>query len=125
MSKTATGVEVYSTNGAQKLAVPQPSAVVPQEPTEPEIKEEDLFDPPNAVVPQGTKCKRRTCEGAYEGPESYESECVYHPGEPIFHEGSKGWTCCPRKVLEFEEFLKLKGCKTGKHRFTDLAKVLF
>lgn len=35
----------------------------------------------------------------------------------------KGWTCCSRKVLEFEEFLKIPGCKKGKHRFTDVKPV--
>ena len=23
---------------------------------------------------------------------------------PIFHEGSKGYSCCKRRVLEFEEY---------------------
>lgn len=23
---------------------------------------------------------------------------------PIFHEGSKGYTCCKRRVLEFDEY---------------------
>ena len=45
----------------------------------------------------------------------------FHPGQPIFHEGSKGWSCCTRRVLEFDEFLKIKGCKTGKHRYLDAA----
>jgi hypothetical protein len=25
--------------------------------------------------------------------------------------------CCKRRVLEFEEFLKIEGCKKGKHLF--------
>jgi len=41
----------------------------------------------------------------------HEEECVYHPGVPLFHEGSKGWTCCKRRVLEFDEFMKIEGCK--------------
>ncbi|ORZ10570.1 HSP20-like chaperone [Absidia repens] len=53
--------------------------------------------PPTVV---GTTCRRRGCG----------SMCHYHPGAPVFHEGSKGWSCCPRKVLEFDEFLKIKGC---------------
>ena len=47
---------------------------------------------------------------------------------PIFHEGSKGYSCCKRKVLEFDEylpkftvtkgrFLKISGCTTSAHRF--------
>jgi len=49
-----------------------------------------------------------------DGPQA---ECNYHPGAPIFHEGSKGWSCCSRKVLDFEEFLKIKGCHIDNHLF--------
>ena len=31
---------------------------------------------------------------------------------------SKGYLCCKRRVLEFDEFLKIGGCKTGKHLFS-------
>jgi hypothetical protein len=48
---------------------------------------------------------------------------VYHPGVPLFHEGSKGWTCCKRRVLEFDEFMKIEGCKTKKrHLFVGKSK---
>ncbi|WFC95396.1 hypothetical protein MBRA1_002044 [Malassezia brasiliensis] len=26
---------------------------------------------------------------------------------PIFHEGSKGYTCCKRRVLDFDDFLQI------------------
>lgn len=79
-----------------------------------------LNDPEDAVVTDGTVCKRQGCKTAYKkGLET--SECYYHKGQPIFHEGSKGWTCCGRKYLEFSEFLKVKGCqKASKHRFLDV-----
>lgn len=35
----------------------------------------------------------------------------------MFHEGSKGYLCCKPRVLEFDQFLKIAGCKTGKHLF--------
>lgn len=36
----------------------------------------------------------------------------------MFHEGSKGWTCCKRRVLEFEEFMRIEGCRQkDKHLF--------
>ena len=45
-------------------------------------------------------------------------ECIHHPGQALFHEGSKGWTCCKRRVLEFDEFMKIEGCKRkNKHLF--------
>lgn len=37
--------------------------------------------------------------------------------QPIFHEGSKGYLCCKRRVLEFDDFLKIPGCTKGKHLF--------
>ena len=40
-----------------------------------------------------------------------DQKCVYHPGQALFHEGSKGWTCCKKRVLEFDEFMKIPGCK--------------
>ena len=29
----------------------------------------------------------------------------------------QGYLCCKRRVLEFDEFLKIQGCKTGRHVF--------
>ena len=50
-------------------------------------------------------------------------ECVYHPGQALFHEGSKGWTCCKRRVLEFDEFMKIPGCATkDRHLFVGKKK---
>lgn len=45
----------------------------------------------------------------------------HHPGVPLFHEGSKGYTCC-KMVGDFDEFLKMPGCKKGKHRFLETKK---
>ncbi|PCH38141.1 chord-domain-containing protein [Wolfiporia cocos MD-104 SS10] len=92
--------------------VPLPSVEVVEE-------EEDL----SAPVPPGTKCRHNGCQTVFEsdaenrvgdGPGTV---CTYHPKAPIFHEGSKGYLCCKRRVLEFDEFLKIQGCKTGRHVF--------
>ena len=48
---------------------------------------------------------------------------MHHPGQPVFHEGSKGWSCCKRRVLEFDEFLRIPGCKEKtRHLFVGQAK---
>jgi len=48
---------------------------------------------------------------------------VFHPGVPIFHEGSKGYTCCKRRVLEFDEFMRIEGCTTkNRHLFIGSGK---
>ncbi|EGC38410.1 hypothetical protein DICPUDRAFT_148893 [Dictyostelium purpureum] len=81
----------------------------------PEYVEEN--DPEDAVIPEGAQCCRNSCKAFYKDESSRTEECHYHPGEPVFHEGSKGWSCCKPKAAIFEEFLKIKGCKTGKHKF--------
>ncbi|KAI9032308.1 hypothetical protein DFJ74DRAFT_654035 [Hyaloraphidium curvatum] len=114
-------VEVYS--AGPEPAKPAPSSVdtPPPAPADAGPKEEDLNDPPDAEIPSGAKCKRRGCGKEYAGPESRAEECQFHPGVAIFHEGSKGYLCCTRRVLEFDQFLKLPGCKKGLHRFLDAA----
>ncbi|KAI8905962.1 chord-domain-containing protein, partial [Gorgonomyces haynaldii] len=94
--------------------------VVENKKEEPQIKEEELFDDPKAQIEPNAPCKRRGCNKNYQDETSRTQECVYHPGQPLFHEGSKGYTCCNRKVLEFDEFLKIPGCTTGVHRFTNV-----
>ncbi|KAK5134125.1 hypothetical protein LTR08_006900 [Meristemomyces frigidus] len=80
---------------------------------------EDEDDDPDVAVPAGATCKRRGCGSTYPAGAPREGEqCVHHPGQALFHEGSKGWTCCKKRVLEFDEFMKLPGCHTReKHLF--------
>ncbi|KAJ1916837.1 hypothetical protein IWQ60_007978 [Tieghemiomyces parasiticus] len=90
---------------------------------------EEVGDAEGVEIPPGTACRHRGCgyhyesEAASRGNDSPAATCVYHPGAPIFHEGSKGWSCCKRRVLEFDEFLKIRGCKEGRHVFTDKGMV--
>ncbi|KAG2217335.1 hypothetical protein INT45_009092 [Circinella minor] len=117
---TKEGVEVYGQQPQSQSPV-VPKATTPAVETEKkeEIEEED--DESITVAP-GTACKRKGCGKQYKDDATSrghgaEAKCVYHPGTPIFHEGSKGWSCCKRRVLEFDEFLKIQGCKEGKHLF--------
>ncbi|KAK7203068.1 HSP20-like chaperone [Myxozyma melibiosi] len=117
------GKEVYgapvpqkSEEGGAPAAVPQ--AVKPTQQTINETKKVDLAlldDPEDAQIPLGAKCKRNGCSVTFDG--SNRDGCVFHPGTAIFHDASKGWSCCKRRVLEFDEFLKIPGCKTGKHLY--------
>jgi hypothetical protein len=73
---------------------------------------EEDSDADDMTFEEGVTCKRRGCGKSYsKSIPRADEKCVYHPGVPIFHEGSKGWTCCKRRVLEFEEFLRIEGCK--------------
>ncbi|KAF9425942.1 hypothetical protein BGZ94_007082 [Podila epigama] len=120
------GTEVYGTTtpaAAPVVAAPAPTPVVaPAAPVVEEEEEDDLLVP----VPVGKTCKRLGCGKTFVSEAESRGDnvtCQYHPGTPIFHEGSKGWSCCPRKVLEFDEFLKLKGCRTtNQHLFVGAAK---
>ena len=41
-------------------------------------------------------------EQTYADESSNDTECVYHPGQPVFHEGLKFWTCCQRRTTDFQ-----------------------
>ncbi|KAK4999666.1 hypothetical protein LTR66_001351 [Elasticomyces elasticus] len=104
---------------AAETALPPPAARVPQaqisRPSPAPAPPEEEFDDPDATVPTGAACRRRGCGASYaSGSDRTSENCVHHPGQALFHEGSKGWTCCKRRVLEFDQFLKIEGCKTKK-----------
>ena len=99
---------------AQAAPRPSPSPAPP----------EDEDDDPDTPVPNDASCKRKGCGSRYTaGQDRTKEECVHHPGQALFHEGSKGWTCCKRRVLEFDEFMKIPGCTTKtQHLFVGKKK---
>lgn len=102
------------------IATAQPPRASPS-PAPPEVEEDD----PSIPVPDNASCKRKACGAVYKAPtpRSDEEQCVHHPGAAIFHEGSKGWTCCKRRVLEFDEFMRMPGCTTKpRHLFVGKKK---
>ncbi|PQE25926.1 cord and cs domain-containing protein [Rutstroemia sp. NJR-2017a BBW] len=87
-------------------------------PTPPPPAPESEDDDPALEIPVGKTCRRKACGKQFDGKDRADEKCVFHPGAPIFHEGSKGYTCCKRRVLEFDEFMKIEGCKTKeRHLF--------
>ncbi|KAI4194940.1 MAG: hypothetical protein LQ350_007483 [Teloschistes chrysophthalmus] len=109
----------------------EPAPLLPQAPQEtvkatPPPPESDSDDPLLPIPPDKT-CRRRGCNANSStderSPSRDDEKCIYHPGQPIFHEGSKGWSCCKRRVLEFDEFMKIEGCKRKKrHMFVGSGK---
>lgn len=83
----------------------------------------DALPPPEAKkaarqeLTVGTLCKNGGCGKTYEGPQTNEQDCVYHPGVPIFHEGMKYWSCCQRKTSDFTAFMNQEGCDRGRHKW--------
>jgi len=78
----------------------------------PETKTDDSVP---TEVPLGTLCKNSGCQAKFEGDQSEREKCLYHPGEPIFHEGMKFWSCCEKKTSDFDNFLSQAGCTEAKH----------
>lgn len=116
-------------SGKTETSLPPPAPRVPQAqtPTTPRSQTpqppEEEDDDPSIPVPSGAKCKRKACGAEYKDGSRREGEaCVHHPGGAVFHEGSKGWSCCKRRVLEFDEFMKIEGCTTkDRHLFVGSA----
>ncbi|KAI0521422.1 Pyruvate/Phosphoenolpyruvate kinase-like domain-containing protein [Xylaria bambusicola] len=106
--------EAVSSTPSRAPLAPQPAATAPPPPAESED------DEPNLEIPDAKPCRRKGCNATYKKGQqrSDDESCVHHPGAPIFHEGSKGYSCCKRRVLEFDQFMKIEGCKTSpRHLF--------
>ncbi|KAL8414028.1 hypothetical protein RB594_005312 [Gaeumannomyces avenae] len=97
-----------------------PDATPAPPPPPPESEDDD----PSLEIPDGKTCRRKACGATYSKAGSRGGEkCVHHPGAPIFHEGSKGYSCCKRRVLEFDQFMKIEGCETkDRHLFIGSGK---
>lgn len=116
------------TNGAPTPAPISrvPRALKPAAPATPPQPESESDDP-SLAVPPATTCRRRGCNSVFAAEATSagrdNEECIHHPGQALFHEGSKGWTCCKRRVLEFDEFLEIEGCRRKKkHLFVGSGK---
>ncbi|KAL9030787.1 MAG: hypothetical protein Q9196_001110 [Gyalolechia fulgens] len=100
-------------NVPRKPQAPQETAAATPPPP-PESESDD----PSLDIPANKRCRRRGCNAvssAHTASSTREGEeCAFHSGQPLFHEGSKGWTCCKRRVLEFDEFMMIEGCKRKK-----------
>ncbi|KAJ9107119.1 hypothetical protein QFC20_003844 [Naganishia adeliensis] len=145
VSVSQNGVETYGTpsSSAATSGTATPTTTVPSKPTPPQKVDwaaQEEKDPADAKVPKGSRCKRRGCGAEWDGEDggvrsetegwkrsqSGEGEecgeCRYHPGAPIFHEGSKGYLCCKRRVLDFDDFLNMPGCRYTTHLFVGQPK---
>lgn len=92
-----------------------PTATAPLKPVSTAYVEEQ--DDPDVIISAGAPCKRKACGKSHDGSSRAAEECLYHPGGPVFHEGSKGYSCCKRRTLDFDEFMAIEGCRKGKHLF--------
>lgn len=79
------------------------------------LKSASLND--SGMILIGTTCKHGGCGCTYDSPKTDQTECVYHPGVPVFHEGYKFWSCCKKRTTDFTTFMSQPGCETGKHKW--------
>ncbi|KAJ5995339.1 hypothetical protein N7481_002316 [Penicillium waksmanii] len=119
--------EVDDTPTPEPKKAEEPPAAATPVPTVKPISERPPITPAIATPgtpPQSPSSRSQRCGASYNGSIAREEEkCVHHPGNPVFHEGSKGWSCCKRRVLEFDEFLKIPGCtEKTRHMFVGKAK---
>lgn len=61
------------------------------------------------------QCYNKGCGQKFNLEENKLDSCTYHPGEPIFHDAYKGWSCCNKRSTDFTTFLNTEGCAKGKH----------
>ncbi|KJH40338.1 chord [Dictyocaulus viviparus] len=66
----------------------------------------------------GAPCRNNSCDKTYSGPESDCIPCIHHPGQAVFHEGMKYWSCCEKKTSNFNAFLAQTGCQKGSHQWS-------
>ncbi|KAI4498097.1 hypothetical protein M0802_006921 [Mischocyttarus mexicanus] len=60
-------------------------------------------------------CYNRGCGMMFDPNDNKEGDCVHHPGQPVFHDAYKGWSCCSKKCRDFTEFLNIVGCTKSFH----------
>ena len=73
------------------------------------------------------RCKHYGCQQDFLLESNVEGSCTYHKDAPVFHEGAKKWPCCGGVKYDFDDFLAVPGCCTGKHEepeYEDDAPVL-
>ncbi|KAJ1939510.1 hypothetical protein GGF37_004374 [Kickxella alabastrina] len=112
----STADENAKAKAAPAAPAPPVALAAPAKAPEPEPIDED---PSGILVPAGMQCKRNGCTAVYvsEDESHQDGQCQFHPGNALFHEGNKGWTCCRPRATEFDEFLRIKGCARGRHLF--------
>jgi len=68
------------------------------------------------VTPKGLhKCTNKGCLKEYEPETNADDACHFHDGQPIFHDLKKFWSCCKTETYDWDDFMKLPTCKTGRH----------
>ncbi|KAK6645104.1 hypothetical protein RUM43_001380 [Polyplax serrata] len=65
--------------------------------------------------PQLLLCYNKGCGNKFDPSQNKEDSCTFHPGNPVFHDAYKSWSCCNKRSIDFTEFLNIKGCTIACH----------
>jgi len=110
--------DVYVVKGvAPEVSQPKPIDEIPEENTQTEEKEIEKTE--ETHLNNSVRCKNYGCHAYFVESENHDSACHYHSGQPIFHDVKKGWSCCTKRVYDWDEFEKIQGCSIGRHSTVD------
>lgn len=72
---------------------------------------------PPSTRPDGAYvCQRIGCDVVYDALRGNPPGCCrHHPGAPVFHDGTKQWSCCGARSHDFALFMEIEGCAVGRH----------
>jgi CHORD len=68
------------------------------------------------------RCRNYGCSQFYAESENSGTACSHHIAPPIFHDTKKGWSCCEKRVYDWDEFQAIPGCVVGPHSSEDPAQ---
>jgi len=77
-------------------------------------KAEQAAKEADPTVPRA--CKNTGCDVVFLPADNADDACRHHPGPPVFHDAAKKWGCCGKSSHDFDEWLKIPGCATGRHK---------
>lgn len=52
----------------------------------------------------GLRCRNYGCNATFTEAENSDTACRFHTAPPVFHDTKKGWSCCPKRVYDWDEF---------------------
>ncbi|CAM9422460.1 unnamed protein product [Phaeothamnion confervicola] len=66
-----------------------------------------------------SRCRNYGCNKRYAEAENSREACLHHTAPPLFHDTKKGWSCCEKRVYDWDEFQAIPGCTRGPHSTVD------
>lgn len=94
----------------QQIVAPVPPAI------ESVPKVEATFPQVPWISPAGKfKCRHIGCQVEYVEEDNADGACDYHPGNAMFKDTRKYWSCCGASSYDWDSFLSLPKCANGRH----------